>query len=205
MLREWVAGRSLARGLPSPVEDRGSLRVDTRGPAEHCRWIFAAPAAEIAVLARSIEESGRLIKVCGSAEELRALVPALWQVESTGWFMARPATQAAEPRLPAGYSAQVERAGDARHVEIRVEDGALAASGHGGQTARAFVYDRIATDAAHRRKGLGTALMAILAGERTVADSDDLLVATDAGRALYEKLGWEVLSPYATAWIEGAA
>jgi hypothetical protein len=32
-----------------------------------------------------------------------------------------------------------------------------------------------------------------------------LLVATEAGRALYERLGWSVVSPYVSAVIPGVA
>jgi GNAT superfamily N-acetyltransferase len=62
------------------------------------------------------------------------------------------------------------------------------------------VFDRIETAVAHRRRGLGRAVMGALdalARERGVGER--LLVATDAGRRLYLQLGWTDLAPYSTA------
>jgi GNAT superfamily N-acetyltransferase len=53
----------------------------------------------------------------------------------------------------------------------------------------------------HQRRGLGTAVMQTLRCCRRDEQARELLVATDAGRALYEKLGWRVISPYATGYI----
>ncbi|WP_404969369.1 GNAT family N-acetyltransferase [Sphingomonas sp. PP-CC-1A-547] len=79
--------------------------------------------------------------------------------------------------------------------------GALAASGYAAETNSVFVYDRIITEPAHRRRGLGRALMQTLHDARQSANSRELLVATEDGRALYSALGWETISPYSTASI----
>jgi GNAT superfamily N-acetyltransferase len=62
------------------------------------------------------------------------------------------------------------------------------------------VFDQIVTDEAHRRLGLGTVVMLNLdAVAEQAGATDRLLVATEAGRALYERLGWTVLAPWSTA------
>jgi predicted GNAT family acetyltransferase len=67
---------------------------------------------------------------------------------------------------------------------------------------RAAVIDVVETDPAHRRRGLGSVVMAELS--RAAADRGAVravLVATEAGRALYEKLGWRVESPITAAHL----
>ena len=86
-------------------------------------------------------------------------------------------------------------------MAITAPDGTLAASGYAAETDEVFAYDRIVTSADHRRRGLGTAVMSLLGHSGTDRRMPSVLVATDQGRALYESLGWRVLSPYATAFI----
>jgi GNAT superfamily N-acetyltransferase len=88
---------------------------------------------------------------------------------------------------------------------ILAPDGELAASGRVGVIGDVAIYDRIRVQDAHQRRGLGRALMIALG---KVADragaSRWVLVATPEGRALYETLGWELHSPYTTAFIPPA-
>jgi GNAT superfamily N-acetyltransferase len=86
-------------------------------------------------------------------------------------------------------------------ARIYSEEGALAANGYAAETNDTFIYDRIVTEPEHRRKGLGHALMMALRTTRQRPDNTELLVATEAGRDLYLSLGWETISPYATASI----
>lgn len=52
----WLAGRSIARGLPLPVAVHGGMRVDTASPEEACRYVFAGPEPGLAALASSIRD-----------------------------------------------------------------------------------------------------------------------------------------------------
>jgi GNAT superfamily N-acetyltransferase len=89
-------------------------------------------------------------------------------------------------------------------VAVHAEDGTLAASGHVALGERLATYDRIVTDPAHQRRGLGRAVMhALQALARAHGRHAGVLVATPAGRALYESLGWRVHAPWATAVIPG--
>jgi predicted GNAT family N-acyltransferase len=86
-------------------------------------------------------------------------------------------------------------------VCIFSDDGRLAASGYAAETSEAFIYDRIVTDAYHRRKGLGHAVMATLRSAKRNSANPELLVATEDGKALYSTLGWRIVSPYSTAAV----
>lgn len=198
-LHSWLAARSIARGLPAPVSDHGGYRVDTHSDTEVCRWVFARPSMEMGELARTIDQPGYFIKLCGSSDELRGAMPSGWRLDQERYFMT--GRQALTPqRLPQGYTIEIEQSDMIRRVAIRSEAGDQAASGYAAESHDAFIYDRIETAPAHRRKGLGRLVMALLARTRR-ANVPELLVATNEGRLLYEALGWRVLSPYATASI----
>lgn len=198
LLESWVAGRSMARGLPQPVPDRGGLRVDTNSAEEVCRWIFPQIVPELVDLAAEVSRPGYLLKVCSSPGDLRAALPERWQVESTGYFMT--ATGRWESSVvSAAYRLEVEQVAAVTRVQIRALDGELAASGFAAETAEAFVFDRIVTAPGHRRKGLGRAMMTALRGMRRNSNVPGLLVATKDGWTLYRTLGWKTLSAYSTA------
>ena len=201
LLAGWLHGRSLARALPAPVRDGGGWRVDTGSPTERARLVYARALPEIAVRAAAIRTKDIPIKACCEAAELEALVGSRWSVEATGTLMVGPLGGAARDAaaLPAGYAIETERKGASATVRIRDRSGAVAASGHCAEVRGVFVFDRIATHAGHRRRGLGRAVMATLAQLQRDAGARPTLVATAEGRALYLTLGWTDLLPYATA------
>lgn len=199
LLQAWLAARSIARGLPAPVPDRGGLRVETGSDLEITRWVFARAEPGLRELAASITAPAYLLKLCGEADELRSLVTPAWEVHPLGYFMQADARPPA-PALAKGYRLEISRNGAVIEARIGTARGEPAARGCAAETAQAFVYDRIVTEAAHRRKGLGRAIMAALGAARA-KPVPELLVATADGRALYATLGWKVLSPFATAAI----
>ena len=200
-LRGWLAARSLARGLPAPVDDHGGFRVDTGSAVEAARWVFAKVVPGLGDLVAAIRAPGHPVKLCGTPAQLRAVLPEGWALQRPAHFMR--ATGAPPVRnLPEGYRVTIEtvatKGGAVSTARILSPTGALAARGHAAETDGVFVYDRIATEPVHRRKGLGHVLIQTLHAARREAGATGLLVATDAGRALYATLGWEVLSPYVT-------
>lgn len=200
ILRAWLSGRSIARGLPAPVYDAGGFRIDTNSEAEVRRWVFPQPCDRLAALAQSITQPRHVLKLCDEASVLRSIVPDRWQVQPPGYFMRGHG--AAPPRpLPDGYRIAVMRTGPIVNVHLLSEDGALAASGVSAETADAFVYDRIVTEPAHRRRGLGRIVMATLGAAKRNHATPELLVATEDGKALYAALGWEMISAHSTASI----
>ncbi|MFI9025466.1 GNAT family N-acetyltransferase [Streptomyces sp. NPDC053560] len=110
---------------------------------------------------------------------------------STGHLMAVDLV-ATHPVAPEGYTASVETVGGVTYVRVLDAAGEQAATGQLAALGEAAVVDRVATEEAHRRRGLGAFVMRALA-DHAVAEGAALGVhgATDAGRALYESLGWQ--------------
>lgn len=200
LIASWLRGRSIARHLPAPVDDLGGWRVDTRSDAEWARHVFATALPGITELGERIVRPRLFLKLCDTNAALRLLLPAKWQILNPSWVMTGPDVARDVP-LPGGYHSTIEMADGVAHVEIKTPDGAFAACGFAAETTGAFVYDRIVTTPDHQRKGLGVAVMALLATLRQSASSRPVLVATEQGRALYQSLGWQVHAPYATAVI----
>lgn len=200
ILEAWLSARSVARGLPPPVPDRGGFRVDTRSDTEIARWVFPEAGPGLEELGRTISEPRYYLKLCGAAEELRTILPLAWELHAPSYFM-RACRAPSLRRLPDGYMMEMKQAGAVTVARITSEAGVLAASGYAAEVGDVFVYDRIVTEPGHRRKGLGHILMRILHDARRNSRAPELLVATEDGRALYMALGWEVISPYSTASI----
>ncbi|NYE60533.1 GNAT superfamily N-acetyltransferase [Duganella sp. 1224] len=198
LLASWLAARSIARGLPAPVPDRGGLRVETGQPEELRRYVFAGPNAGISELAMEISEPRVFIKMCGRQEQLLARVNPRWTPQPDAYLMTKEPGRNPVPSLPTGYWMQVATEGRTTIARIYAEDDTPAASGYAVEHDGVFVFDRIATDARHQRQGLGAALMAALGTAQQSQAAQRVLVATEQGRALYATLGWRVLSPYAT-------
>lgn len=200
ILHAWLLGRSVARGVPPPVVDRGGFRVDSHTDTEISRWVFAEMGSGLRELAHAIRDPRYFLKLCGDADELRSALPNGWQIHASNYFMQMDTEWRARP-LVKGYGIEVCR--NAAVVEVRIwsDAGALAASGYAGETRDAFVYDRIVTAPDHRRKGLGRAIMTALHAAKDCPATPELLVATEDGRTLYSKLGWQTISPYSTASI----
>ena len=200
LVLSWLSGRSVARGVAQPVADRGGFRVDSNTEEEVRRWVFPQAEAGLSELGRAVHETRHFLKLCGEADELRAILPSNWQLHAPSYFM-QASGGGPQCRLPDGYKAEVDRRAAVVKIRIWSQAGALAASGYASDTPDAFVYDRIMTVPEYRRKGLGRAVMSMLRAYRRHAGSVELLVATEDGRALYTALGWRTISPYSTASI----
>lgn len=196
----WQIAHSIARGSPAPVHDRGGYRVDTGSDTEVKRWVFPRLSDGVGAIGREIEAPRHYMKVCAPGDALRSALPSRWEVQSPGFFMTASVLSDAKP-LPEGYRLELHRAGPVTRVAAIADDGGTAASGCAAETADVFIYDRIETAPDHRRKGLGIAVMAALGTARRSVASQQLLVATEDGRKLYERLGWAVLAPFSTALI----
>jgi GNAT superfamily N-acetyltransferase len=199
LVRGWLAARSLARGLPAPVDDPGGWRVDTGSATERRRHLFAAPGPGLAHLAASIDEPAVFLKLCADAATLRALLPARWSITDANRMMVTDTAPAPPEPLPTGYTATTMQDAGVTYVAITAPAGDLAASGYAAEPDGIFVYDRIVTAEAHRRRGLGRALMSLLGATRRSPLSRQVLTATDMGAALYASLGWRVYCPYTSA------
>ena len=203
LLCAWLAARSIARGLALPIADHGGWRVETGLPDEIRRHVFAGPSAEIHKLAITINQPHILIKMCGSGEQLLRLLPPRWQLLPGRFLMTQAgnAGKPAIPGLPVEYRLEISTIQAIRVARIFAKDGSVAASAKAVEYAGVFIFDNIVTAPAHRRRGLGRALMAALASTQIDAGARRVLVATEDGSKLYSSLGWQIQSPYSTAMM----
>lgn len=199
LLDRWQTGWSLSRGLPLPTHDGGGLVVEVGLPEQMRRHVFVDAGHELRACAAHIQAPFIYLKAAVDPDQMRRALPAAWKIESPGYLMARPA--AAPPVAPpAGYSACVTREHGAHVIRFADATGQTAASGRVVLNGACAVFDQIETLEPHRGKGLGTALMSALDALAAQAGcAERLLVATEAGRALYLTLGWQLLAPYSTA------
>jgi GNAT superfamily N-acetyltransferase len=203
LLERWLTGWSLSRGVPLPARDGAALVVEVGWPDQLRRHVFVDAGRPLQDCAADIHDPCIYLKAAVSADQLRRALPARWRIESPGFLMARAA--AAPPvALPAGYCAHIDLEHGAHVIRVADATGQPAASGRVVLNGASAVFDQIDTREPHRRKGLGSALMSALDALAVQAGcSERLLVATEAGRALYLTLGWQVLAPYSTAVLPG--
>jgi len=175
----WLVGRSVARGLPPPIAHRDGFRVETGSEQEVRRWVFAHACEELAALGREIEAPRHFLKLCDEADVLRAALPPRWEIRPLSYVMTADGDFAPEVAIPQGYVLERHAGGCVTHIRIIAGDGTVAASGYAAETTKAFVYDRIETAPAHRRLGLGRAVMAALGVYRKSNAVPQLLVATE--------------------------
>jgi len=200
----WLAGRSHSRGLPAPVRDGEALRVESDLPLERRRYVFHTASEDIRRIAEAVTQPRIFLKICGSEDEVRPLLPPRWRLTAEDFFMMLEGAMSGAPRaLGPDYALDVREAGPLVMARVVGPDGATAASGRAVHAHGVFVYDQIRTDEAHQRRGLGAIVMRALEAAGRKDDVPQVLAATAQGRALYESLGWRVRSPYLTAFIEG--
>lgn len=196
-LEAWLSARSIARGVPAPVRERGGWRVDTGSAAELCRYVFLEADAAFRAAADAIDSPRVFLKACAPAADVLAIVPSRWTVQSVAWMMVQDPHCDDPVSLPEGYALDLTTQRNVSSAVITDAAGTLAASGYGAMAGGVFCYDRIVTQPDHRRRGLGRAIMGAL-GQRQAPETLRMLAATDAGRALYETMGWLVVAPYTT-------
>lgn len=199
LLERWQTGWSLSRGAPLPTHGGGGLVVEVGWPDQARRHVFVDAGRALQDCAAQIHAPFIHLKAAVDPDRMRRALPPSWTIQSPGYLMAR--TAATTPVTPpAGYSVSVEREHGAHVIRFADATGQTAASGRVVLNGACAVFDQIETLEPYRRKGLGTALMSALDALAAQAGAAErLLVATEAGRALYLTLGWQVLAPYSTA------
>ena len=193
LVEAWANGWALSRDVGAPIRVAGGHRLVVGEPGHAERYVFPAlDAAILSTMAARITAPGIFLKAFCAPEALLAAVDARWSLQPSGDLMAIELIAVPPPvALAAGYVQNLRAEGAVLVVEIHDVDGGLAASGRAALTGRFAVFDKIVTDPAHQRRGLGRVVMGVL-GERARAlgAGQGVLVATPEGRALYEVLGW---------------
>ena len=199
-LERWLARWSLARGLPPPPRRDGGLVVEVGGPEQLRRHVFLDAGPALQACAARIREPRVYLKAAVDTEAMRRALPPRWTLEQARYLMHRRAPMDGAAPVPAGYTRQTSAEHGARVVRLLDAGGQTAAMGRVVVHHGTAIFDRIETEPAHRNRGLASAVMRAL--DAQAADdhaAERLLVATEAGRALYVRLGWQVLAPYSTA------
>ena len=204
LMATWIQGWATSRGLAPPVAQAEGWRVEVGAPDQVRRHVFPAASATLRELGGAIEQPWVWLKACIRPDEMRAFLAPRWTVRSEpSYFMVFEGPPPVASALPAGYALDVLPEDGVPCARIHAADGTLAASGHLAMVGDSAIVDRIHTDEAHRRRGLGAAIMCALhATARDHGAVRGLLVATAAGHALYRTLGWAVQAPYSSAVIE---
>ncbi|MEV0282291.1 GNAT family N-acetyltransferase [Streptomyces sp. NPDC050610] len=199
IVRTWVAGWAVSRRTPPPVEKPWGLYIEVAGnPREVGRHVLPeADGSLIRSAAASVSTPRTWMKMPAEPEEIEPWLPAGWVVayEETGHLMATDLV-ATNPAEPDGYTTVVETRGSVIYVRVLDATGEPAARGQIALAGEAAIADQVETWEAHRRRGLGQFVMRTLA-DQAVREGAGLgvLAATDAGRALYESLGWKKHAP----------
>lgn len=201
LVTDWVWGWALSRGTPDTVTEPDGYRIDVGLPAHRVRYVLLDPSSA-GPRAGGLTEPGTWLKVCGSAEQVRPALSSRWTVGAQEHLMSTGLGTIPSTTPPDTYTVELHSTGDVHDAVVRGAGGECAAKGRVAVRGRAAVIDVVETDPAHRRRGLGSVVMSELT--RAAADRGAVravLVATEAGRALYEKLGWTVESPITPAHL----
>lgn len=203
LLATWVTGWALARQTSPPAPHADGHRVEVGWPEQARRYVFPHLSGEIERLGAACRDPWVYLKACVPPGALRAVLPPPWTVAPPSYLMTVDRLDHPVPTPVGGYAVVLADAPAGAAVRI-VAAGALAASGGVVVVGETAIFDRIVTDPAHQRRGLGTRVMAALGqAARDRGARRAVLVATGDGRGLYAALGWTVHTPYASAVIPG--
>ncbi len=205
LLETWLIGWALTRGCAPPLVHGGGWRVEVGLPDQLRRHVFASDCATLRELGDTVTEPWVWLKACMRHDQMRAIMPPRWRVRAEpSWFMRFDGAPPPASRVATGYELRAFDEAGAHVIQVHAADGTQAARGRMAVVGDCAIFDRIRTEDAHRRRGLGRALMAALHARAHARGAvRGLLAATQDGHALYTTLGWEVQSPYASAVIEG--
>lgn len=201
LLETWVSGWAQARGYQTRHEGRfpAALLHDQTNDWEY--FALEPSPDEFAALASSARHSpARLFTIVTTrANEIygAATVYGL-QVRSTDevLMVADMSGQDVEaPTLPwDDFAAETSHADNVGSVTVSSEGNPIA-RGRVAVVNGFAVYDRIVTEPAFRRRGLGSYVMRALTSVALEDDADaGLLIASADGQELYRYLGWESLA-----------
>ncbi len=194
LAERWHRGWIAADGLTSERRD-GRLVVHVDRPHRQYEWIVtdSDDVAAVAGTVATTAEPNWLSVLTSAPQEVTA------KVEAAGMVVARPdetfmrRTLADHPQAdpPAGYEVEVTR-NPVISVRVLTSGGEQAASGLMAVVGEDAVAHRIETAEAHRRRGLGSVVMGVLAREAAKSGATTgLLFSSTEGVHLYGRLGWE--------------
>jgi GNAT superfamily N-acetyltransferase len=194
LLRRWVEGWRLCRGLDPAIENGDALHV-VLGLTGRERELFALtdqPAIVDQLASRAVEDVWLTITTQYGDQVARRLADAgLQPFAEQKMLMSIGLRDHPQPDTPLPYELQTSQRGPLEYVRVLTADGRVAARGKAAIVGCDAVMHDIQTDPAHRRRGLGSVVMGALsrrALERGATTG--LLMATTEGVYLYRTSGW---------------
>ncbi|MBT2247902.1 GNAT family N-acetyltransferase [Arthrobacter sp. BHU FT2] len=201
LLEVWVAGWAGCRGYQTATEGRfpAALRADTSGEWEY----FAADPTDqefAALAAKTAEADPRVLTILTNDVPRYTALAARHGLNVTSdsqtMMIVDMETQDAEdPWLSDDdLSLSTSTHHGVHYAEVRSGE-ALAASGRVYVVGDTAVFDKIITEPAFQRRGLGSFIMRALAAQAFEHDvQNGLLLASLDGQKLYSHLGWSTVS-----------
>jgi GNAT superfamily N-acetyltransferase len=207
LVRRWQAGWSASRGWTKVVDDDGILTVKVGDTERAMEFVVLDPDAH----PERVERAANLaLDATGTAwvtlatEDRESMADTLDDLGLTvqrdpEWLMTIELGRQPSLRLHSRY-ALVSELQENVIVTRATLHGAVASSGRMAVVGTDAVADRIETDPAHRRRGLGSAVMAALveAAEARGA-TRGILIASRDGQRLYRSLGWKTVADIVVA------
>lgn len=198
LVRRWERGWSVCRGWDRPREAGDALHLLQRRPGRHREIIALRPddvtgLRALADEAAAAEEATWLTVPTARPDDVEEVLrhAGLHLQTAREWLMTRPLADHPRRTVPAPYRVATSAA-EVVVADVRHESDEQAASGQVAVTGGDAVFDRIETAPAHRRRGLGSVVMATLAEEAVARGArHGILLASVAGQALYASLGWD--------------
>ncbi|VFA40956.1 GNAT family N-acetyltransferase [Chryseobacterium indologenes] len=194
IVEKWLKGWCLSREVSFPVQYKSGFYVFVGDEKQKERYVFPEPDEDFFQLTRSIDEPWVYLKVNTPPEEWIQRIPEKWELQPQGYLMTcfQP-MNFGTISLANGYHLEFSEYNSTYVVKAVAENGEQASIGRVSLTDDVAVYDRIVTEVKHQRKGLASFLLKEL--EKIALSKgffNNLLVATEEGRLLYETLGWKV-------------
>jgi GNAT superfamily N-acetyltransferase len=202
LVGKWLRGWALSREKPAPEAIEGGWRVAVNEPDQVARYVFPNCGEAVRRLTEVTSPTLTPIKVCATPDAVAPLLAPPWVIDRTSPMMTKTTFASAETGVANGYATMVTGAGDVLLAMALTNTHDLVAGGRIALIGDVAVFDQIWTHEAHRRRGLGSSVMRTLENVAVQRGaSRGMLVATDAGCALYSTLGWLVYTPYTTAIV----
>lgn len=198
--RAWAYGWAISRGTQTPIERSGYFQIVVGRPEQTTRYVL--PHLDQGLLHELVSTQtgpGSWLKACAPIESVSPLLSTHWKVHEPEFLMS---TDLVGGHLPAidGYRMHTDSAGALALAKLIADTGEIAASGQVAIDGSFATFDQIVTAETHRRKGLGRHIMAALSNlSLDLGARQGVLVATEAGAALYKALGWSMVSPVTAA------
>lgn len=207
LVRRWQAGWSASRGWTKVVDDEGILTVKIGEAARAMEFVVLDPDSHPERVERAAElalGTGGTAWVTLATEDREGMSDTLDDLgldvqRDPEWLMTIELSRQPSLQLHPRY-ALVSELEENVIVTRATLHGAVASSGRMAVVGTDAVADRIETNPAHRRRGLGSAVMAALVETaRAHGATRGILIASRDGQRLYRSLGWKTVADIVVA------